>query len=285
MVTNSNEGSLGNKSGGHAVKTNFSYRGGVLILGSLLWDPDRSDWRRNYFGDDFQSISVPSPIRYGRYSSGEKRQCPTIVLSSEFEASGCRGRAKFVTFHNAQMTIDEVTQAARNLSSAEGDNDEKFIKGNSHWCIVLFLLNPNLGQQERDYFIENWRKNYDPEITNEIQANFKMESETSAVFDANGQLRMAWPSELNDLDFVLATQTQPRKTTDDHSTYLEPASIAAQFHAKPEYFIKNRMNGINTVEDDEIISFLRAFDRELLIQNASLQDLSEEDIKAALSIK
>ena len=47
-----------------------SYRAGVLILGSLLWDntKGRKAWREHYFGENFYPhiIDVEVPIRYGQ---------------------------------------------------------------------------------------------------------------------------------------------------------------------------------------------------------------------------
>lgn len=256
----------------------FKYKGGVLIIGSLLWDPDRAEWRQESFGNDFHAIIVRSPIRYGRYSSGEKRQCPTMVFNYDFEKTGRKGKTKVISFQNAEMTMQEVINAARGLSFAEGSRDDDFIKGDPKWCILLFQLNPKLNQEKKLYFMQHWVKNYNYAITGKIQDYFRMESEVKAVFDINGELQIEWPIEINHLDFILATQTQPRKTKGDRSDFLNPAEIASQFHARPEYFFKNRLNGIQTSQDDQIISFLRAFDRSTFINNCLAQGLMAEEI-------
>ncbi len=43
-------------------------RGGILIIGSLMWDNDqRAAWRRSHLSVD-DKVYVKSPIRYGRLS-------------------------------------------------------------------------------------------------------------------------------------------------------------------------------------------------------------------------
>ena len=202
-----------------------------------------------------------------------------MVFSSEFDTSGKRGETKVIPFKNHQMTMEQVIQAATALSEAEGEKDKGFIKGKkSQWCILLFLLNPALDENRKSEFIESWSQNYIPVITDKLRNHFKMESEKEAIFDTNGQLLIKWPKEANDLDFVLATQTQPRQTETDRSTYLAPGSIAAQFHARPEYFLKNRKHHITTPQDEEILTYLRAYDQSNFIKNGLAQKLSPEEL-------
>ena len=68
-----------------------SLNGGVLIIGSLLWDVDkiRERWRDNFL-DMKRKLPVAAPIRYGRVSS--ERKCTfTMVFSAECLAENLQG--------------------------------------------------------------------------------------------------------------------------------------------------------------------------------------------------
>lgn len=236
------------------------YRAGILVLGSLFWDNTngRKAWREHYFGENFYSrvIEVNVPTRYGRYSQG--RQCPTMVLSSDFLENQKLGIAKFIPFKNQNMRFQEVICAARDLSEAEGSTSRNFIKGgNTKWCIITCLVNNNLSDEIKEHFLNNWVGNYTVPLTNELIGNFKMDSEASNIIDAKGSLQINWPDSLSNYDIVLATQTKPRKALDDSSDYLNTSDLASQFFEKPEYFVKNTLNGISTPEDLEIIQLLK----------------------------
>jgi hypothetical protein len=235
------------------------YRSGVLILGSLFWDNSngRKAWREHYFGENFYSrvIDVNVPTRYGRYSQG--RQCPTMVLSSDFLENQKFGTAKFIPFKNPKMGFQEVICSARDLSEAEGSTSRDFIKGgNTKWCIITCLLNNNLSNEAKENFLNNWVSNYNVQLTDELIRNFKMDSEVLNIIDVKGCLQIDWPDSLSNYDFVLATQTKPRRALGDSSGYLHTTDLASQIFERPEYFVKNKLNGIFTPEDFEIIQLL-----------------------------
>ncbi len=76
----------------------ISLKGGVLIIGSLLWDKEkiRVDWKENYL-DNKNSKTIAAPIRYGRISSD--RHCTfTMIFSSECKETNKLGTARFVPF-------------------------------------------------------------------------------------------------------------------------------------------------------------------------------------------
>jgi hypothetical protein len=236
------------------------YRAGVLVLGSLFWDNTngRKAWREHYFGENFNSrvIDVNVPTRYGRYSQG--RQCPTMVLSSDFLDNQKFGTAKFIPFKNQKMRFQEMICSARDLSEAEGSASRDLIKGgNTKWCIITCLLNKNLSDEAKENFLSNWVSNYTVPLTDELIRNFKMDSEVSNIINAKGCLQIDWPDSLSNYDFVLATQTKPRKALGDSSDYLNTTDLASQFFEKPEYFVKNKLTGISTPEDLEIIQLLK----------------------------
>ncbi|HET8866521.1 MAG TPA: hypothetical protein VFM80_12570 [Gracilimonas sp.] len=242
---------------------------GVLMLGSLLWDntKGRKAWREHYFGENFYPniIDVKVPIRYGRFS--QIRGCPTMVLSSEYWKEEKYGTAKFVPFKNQEFQFSELICAARDLSSAEGSSSREFIKGGTtKWCILTCWLNYNM--ENKESFVDKWSERYFPTLTNELIESFKMNSEDESLINERGCLKMDWPELLTTYDVVLATQTKPRKSECCHCNYLKPNELAEQIFSKPEYFIKNRLNGITTFDDDLIIEVLKSKDLSIFRKNA-----------------
>jgi len=241
------------------MSTEF-YKAGVLMIGSLLWDntKGRKPWREHYFGENFYSniIDVQVPIRYGRYSTG--RKCPTMVFSQEFLESKKLGVGKFLPFKNQRMAMSELISAAKDLSEAEGSTSRTFLKGSrTKWCIISYLINDCLSGEKKESFLETWTNNYDQELTSELLDNFKMDSEKKSLIDNQGCLNIEWPEPLSSYDLVLSTQTKPRKTENDSLDYLNTTDLASQFFEKPEYFLKNKLNGISTADDTEIIGQLK----------------------------
>lgn len=234
------------------------YRAGVLMIGSLLWDntKGRKPWREHYFGENFfpNIIDVKVPIRYGRFS--QNRGCPTMVLSSEYWKEKKYGTAKFIPFKKQELQFPELICAAKDLSSAEGSSSREFIKGGKiKWCILTCLLNNNM--ENKDSFVSSWSKKYCPKLTNEFLENFKMNSENESLINEKGFLKIECPTSLSAYEIVLATQTKPRKSQCCQCNYLNPNELASQIFKKPEYFIKNRLNGVTTHDDDLIIEGLK----------------------------
>lgn len=58
-------------------------KGGVIIIGSLLWDDKnkRKNWRKGHLNCD-EAFRVELPIRYGRYSKDRRKEY-TMVFSKD----------------------------------------------------------------------------------------------------------------------------------------------------------------------------------------------------------
>ena len=120
----------------------FSLNGGVLIVGSLLWDIDkqRISWRNGCLKIQTK-IAVPAPIRYGRISN---RKCTyTMVLSNECNEPALQGEGMFVPFSNNPINLDKIKIQSQELIKAERKKIHlkmKIIIGNGvHWQFVLTL--------------------------------------------------------------------------------------------------------------------------------------------------
>jgi hypothetical protein len=62
---------------------------GILIIGSLLWDEDRQQWRDERL-DLSRSELVSAPIRYGRKSGRRRGRTYTMVFSKSAPAGSAR---------------------------------------------------------------------------------------------------------------------------------------------------------------------------------------------------
>jgi hypothetical protein len=94
--------------------------GGVLIIGSLIWDRENENrirWR-NDFLDQAGQIKVPAPIRYGRVSSG--RCCTfSMVFSDECNRPELKGTAILVPFANNPVDLRMLKAHTSQLMKAE----------------------------------------------------------------------------------------------------------------------------------------------------------------------
>ena len=258
----------------------FRYRAGIVLIGSLVWDvnDNRREWRRDYFEEDYLNKikDIELPIRYGRYSS--KRECPTMVLSSDFDRASKYGIGKLIPLENSSMNVAELIDSAKRLSKAEGNDDQKFIKGQNKWCILYCWFNPKIDEAKKISFLDKWKNEYREELTKDILNKFKMKSEKSCLIDNGGCLDLEFESSMSDFEILIGTQTKPRRNEKSRNKYLSPSELASQFFYNPEYFLKNKINFISTNEDKEIIKSLKKYDLKKFKKNALLNNCTEEEI-------
>ncbi|HRO45987.1 hypothetical protein [Agriterribacter sp.] len=235
--------------------------GGILIIGSLLWDPDqgtnkgaRKKWRTKRLNMD-KKIHVFAPIRYGRLSN---EQSYTMVFSKEVENNKKLGTAYIIPFKNNPVTWKGLLYQARYLSTAERANDNKLVKGNKEkWCIIGILFNPKFGQAQKDDILRKFRKELEKDEMGENHQNLKAGGESS-ILKETGEIDIEWikavnpilQKELDQLDFILATCTQPKPL----ASYPNSSTIKnALNNDTRNYFYNNIQFGITTFQDREII--------------------------------
>jgi hypothetical protein len=113
---------------------------GVLIIGSLLWDPDerRAAWRGARL-DLTSSQIVAAPIRYGRLSGKQRGRTYTMVFSRLREA----GHARVVRCIHRVATPGDLNAEAEALWKAEQPSAKPGRIAASWGCVAL-LFNPDL---------------------------------------------------------------------------------------------------------------------------------------------
>ena len=130
------------------VRNGFSL--GVLIIGSLHWDPDcrRKKWRADRLLNLHSERFVRAPIRYGRRS--RKRGCSyTMVFSSGLGADQY-GRAIVVPCKHRVYGKDNLIREAECLWAVEAKTkpgDPRRLSAD--WGCVALLVNPNLTKSDQ----------------------------------------------------------------------------------------------------------------------------------------
>ena len=239
-------------------------KGGVLIIGSLLWQDDlkigkhdeiRKKWRKKHLLMD-DKVLVKAPIRYGRFS--EKDDIFTMVFSTE--CINRKSGTAFIVPLNTYCENYQVIQTEANaLADAEGMKG-KFIAKTSEggiWGVVSYLTNPALQKEQQTLLADGWKARiqleggYNP-------SDFRLDTEKPCI-DKNGKLKIRWPvavdlklkEVVDSYDFLLATATKPTvyPSIKNHVTKILTDK-------KREYFLNNYKSGLTTYQDAAIIKKL-----------------------------
>lgn len=210
-------------------------RGGILIIGSLLWDDqpaERPAWRDSRLLLD-RGESVIASLHYGRRSRGSKRG-NTFTMTFD-NAAPARGSAIVVPCASSACRAEDLINEAENLWAAEDEFAGAGALGKG-WGCVGALFRPGTP----DHWLEHWCKVFRERVASPI----------SPVDDC-GLLEIAWPLRLDggpvDLDFLLATATQ-RECARPTANEIADAWIG-QDHRYVRYFFENVRHGIRTGDD------------------------------------
>lgn len=234
----------------------ISLNGGVLIIGSLLWDTDeqRESWRKNSLSVDKQ-ILAPAPIRYGRVS--KERSCTfSMVFSNECNEDKQIGEAIFVPFKDnpidfkkIELQTEELIKSERKKTSLDSD------RFNWGWGTLTISVNPKILIETSEKFnqakllLSYWSKKY----SNGFNPNDYKVGQELPVLDKQGLLNFNWTDKLNDFDFIIATATKPEREHYPTSKNIADTMIANEYS---DYFRKNIEFGISTFQDKEILNAL-----------------------------
>ena len=224
----------------------MALQGGVLIIGSLLWDDNngRTQWRTQRLNID-NAKPVAVPIRYGRFSND--RGAYTMVFSKLCYRHKVLGRGVIVPFTRSIATFDDLKSEAEHLDTAEGMN------GNWEWGAIGLLKNPS--SRLTGDFLEQWKR-YFREQSLRYQAFGSQTPSEMPALSPDGFLNLRWPLKNNSVkyDFLLATPTKPRiQNYYNVKRYPSAEEIAALVPTDAtRYFIKNILHGIRTSEDVSI---------------------------------
>ena len=235
-------------------------KGGVLIIGSLLWDKHqgkhlnvRKNWRTKRLSFK-KRIHVFAPVRYGRTSKG----IYTMAFSKLAEVNNKLGTIYFVPFKKEINSFNGIYKQAKYLSNAEGAMDMKLVKGNDEkWCVIGILFNSNFDKERKIALLKSYQQKLDAENLNNEYSKFCIPPEAS-ILSPQGEIKIKWPKttnqkdqeELNTFDFMIATCPQQ-----NIAAYPDAATIRAAIpNDIRNYFYNNISNGITTFQDREIMN-------------------------------
>lgn len=231
---------------------NWNLNGGVLIIGSLLWQNDLKDendnirlsWRNAHL-DIEHKIPVKVPIRYGRKS---RSNIMTMVFSNRMAKR--KGFGYVVPFKKKINNQEDLLNECYTLSEAEGMGG-CFVT--SWGGLLAYLLNDltiseDIKKEISRFFRHHKNRKFNIE-------EFKVGRERSCITKSL-KLDIDWidpivdrdKSKINDLHLLLATPTKPL----DRIPTIKEIAETVKTDNKRYYFINNVTNGIITQEDFEI---------------------------------
>jgi hypothetical protein len=248
------------------MKENLNLKGGVLIIGSLLWqdhlkneneDNIRKLWRDRHLLLDHK-IMVKVPIRYGRLSDSN---IYTMTFSNSCKTAR-QGTAFFVPFKKTPLsTFEDLMGEVRETSIAEG------MKGNfiskergtqNIWCCMGIMTNPKtVGREKERELITEWSAEIAKQGSLDISL-FRNGTEKPCI-NQNGKLNLNWLSPvdkrdsdiLNSYDFVIATATATKPK--DYPN-IKKLSENVKADTTRYYFIQNYKFGITTFQDINVLN-------------------------------
>lgn len=229
----------------------LNLRGGVIIIGSLLWDNEkRCKWRN---GSLDLSTKLPSRlrIRYGRESSS---RCDTYTMIFSSDRDTRLGQGYVVGYKNVFTSEKDLRREAIELAKAEGiwTTRRPFVA--CDWGAVALLA--NMSKPGCDQIKSIWAKDFNElRSTRFCHLQYRFEGDDQPVISEDGFLQMDPSPEISDFDFLLATPTVPKPARALTSKEIADKMIKQDYR---DYFKKNQANGITTFQDDEILGLLRS---------------------------
>tara|TARA_R110001606_G_scaffold287987_1_gene436135 strand:+ start:873 stop:1607 length:735 start_codon:yes stop_codon:yes gene_type:complete len=222
----------------------IKFKGGVIIIGSLLWDNSkiRKEWKNQNLNMDQKKI-INVPIRYGRVS--KSRNCThSMIFSSECKSDDKMGKGYFIPFNN-ELSIKQILEQGKFMIDAEHNKTTKLYRFNWSWGCLGITINPNLSIDKSKDLKFKWSEKY----TNGFNPRqYKIDKEES-IISKEGLLKIKWANELKEIDFIIGTATKPNIDFYPNSREIAIKMIVNKYD---EYFKNNRENSITTFQDSEI---------------------------------
>jgi hypothetical protein len=230
----------------------MNLKGGVIVIGSLLWDdsPIRTKWRQLCLQDLSEKVAAPLKIRYGRQSSS-REDTFTMIFSNHLSTG--LGQGYIIPFKDDIKNYRQLEGQAFALASAEGiwkeTNGPALI---AKWGAVGLCINPNV--EERDFksikiIKDRWTSMYKQYTTFDCD-RFSINGELPTI-SKEGYLQIEWTKEMDMFDVLIATPViaKPNRI----------ATIEEIADHVNDYFYNNIKFGLTTYQDREIIEMIERF--------------------------
>ena len=232
---------------------------GILIIGSLFWDPSRPRcrWRQARVGcQGLRQVRVP--IRYGRKSE-TRGDTYTMVFASSCSVRERLGTGLVVPARAQCCEPEHLIEEAEHLWAAERDTDA--VGGIcGEWGKVMIKAGPTLDPENP--MLQGWQARIGA-CGAAYTGLPTAESELPILDPSTGMASLDWPTDvetgaaLSGFDLLLMTATKPTLVD---AQYPTPKQIAEAWHLDSKghvvYFHNNRHHGITTFQDAELQELL-----------------------------
>lgn len=240
-------------------------KGGVIVIGSLLWDdkvPGRKNWWKKL--DFAKKTRIALPIRYGRSSSENRKHTYSMVFSKELELKRKLGCGYIIPFQNVITTPEDFKSEVIEFAKVEG------FKGNriaANWGVICLKINPRIDKENLNIISGVWntlvKENAENRGANQTVPNindFGAVEESKSItenwmLNLNNKVFVG----INSIDFLMATSNALKHRKTFEIKYPAPKEIARAIYEGNyyEYFLRNRIERITTFEDRLISKILR----------------------------
>ena len=237
---------------------------GVLIIGSLYWEPDasppteKSRARKNWQTDRLNlnaKKNVSVPIRYGRRSSS--RGCSYTMVISPVLRKEQFGRGIVIPCNKRANGVEDLIEEAEHLWAAERGKEWTALRDNekcisASWGCVGILGNPDRSIPEG--LQKDWQKRVSDE-TCYGRLNSAVGEQVAVNQSGFVNIPWDWNQQDNlDIDILLVTATSPTIVDGQYPSAQDIADAWKTPEGKRyiDYFHENRKHGINTFQDNEI---------------------------------
>ena len=242
----------------------MSFKIGVIVIGSLLWDekPERILWRREL--DLTKKKHIELPIRYGRISSSRENTY-TMVFSNEMNTIRNLGKGYVIPYKNIINSEQDFKIQILKLAKAEKISTTRM---SCSWGTVSILINPNIDQikinQIKDYWIRLVEFTKETKSTTQKEPKIKKfgSKNENKCISKNWALTInldnQFNNELKEFDFLIATANsiKHKDNIEEYPTFKQIAkSIFDNNHY--DYFLRNRNEYIQTSHDKKIMKVLK----------------------------
>jgi hypothetical protein len=236
----------------------MNLKGGVIIIGSLLWDnKNRCGWRKRSLKGIETKIPLLIKIRYGRESCKKRNNTYTMVFSNH--PTTRFGQGYIVRLKNNIENEDMLKEQAIALAKAEGiwTTERPFL--GKDWGAVGLLVNGK--KSSADLIKSIWLRLFQEYRCVNSQCHYDYTNycigDEQPIIDKDGFLHIDWSPEMNDFDFLIATATAPKPKRPMSAKEIAAKMIEMDYRV---YFDNNRIYNITTYQDDEILKHLHAAD-------------------------
>jgi hypothetical protein len=247
---------------------NFKLTGGVIIIGSLLWDKNvgRDDWRQKRL-NLLDKILVKVPIRYGRFSTDG---IYTMVFSTDCEKRNKLGTGFVVPLkENPIESINSLICEGRMMAGAEGMKNG-FVGKNKEgqiWASLVILFNRKKGVDPgiHNSVLAQWTKEFEADGGGHDTSEYRVGKEKSSI-TKKGELQISWPNsvdpkdapKVNAFDFLIATSTKPKHEEPGKGKYasLDELTQSVRNDSTRRYFFSNYRHAISTFQDNNVVNLL-----------------------------